>query len=1096
MNSGKLKQIFSSKLKFSRPALAGILGIFVLALLLPMPVHANIITDALMNLLAGLLLLLAQGVGLIANALIGILIQIVQYNGFIKAEAVVKGWVVVRDVVNMFFIVILLAIAFGTVFRVEEYQYKKLLSKLLIMAVLVNFSKSIAGFFIDFAQVVMITFVNGFKDAAAGNFINGFRIKEMFEFAKLDSNPKELQVTSSDFFFAAALALITMTIATIVVGVYVVVFTLRIVILWLLIIISPIAYILQAFPGDAKKYASQWWDYFGKYVSSGPILAFFLWLSLAVMQMSGGSTGSTLTGVSSTNLGLPAAGITGIGQSEILLSFIISIMMLLGGLWMTQQLGVAGGKLAGSAMSAIQKGGMAPFKLAGKGVGLAGKGIKGLVKWGGEEAGARLGIETSLEKWKAGWAAGKHKREQRREDIKLARYEKNRQGRKARQFLGSPEHFFEEIWNFKTVGNMAKAGVGGVTGKKFDEVEGQVHEVEQQIKEKEELLGPNKADEYRGQIKQDVDSINKEAVNQTKEINSINSEADEAIKPKQEEKNNIEKEEVKLRAEAQVFDQDATDEEAEEVKLRAEAKNIAATDPKAAAEKIVQADKKNKAVKELSRKRDDKLIQANDKHNRADKIGKDINKINNERNTKVGERRANIINLATQSRRLQAEAKRTDAELEIEYTDLLKKHALDKQTEAGNLQSGGLTDEQKKGRDKEFDKLTKSLDELRRQIATKTTQGLDVTADNAHINELQAQMAKVKDPVTGAYTTATTEEKKANQKIVEKLLKDAAELTKKADRPIQSVADKERTRSEINKLKDKKVELENIAHRYKPAEDYGVRREQRERINKEKSTMTTDNWQELVQIAKDAIHSGDSSRAAAAYFKATEFGNENEFQNSFACDSGAQGLKQFVEKVFVGQLGLSNQQALAIGSDVSYAAEKVRHWNVARAVTTVKGKLVWANEEDRQKECTAEIRKIDPEGFMRNANRLALFNEKVGGPGLSADASDQEKMEYFEKTGNRYSEPTAMAVSFLVENRNKFKRLLEQGRFNDSIAINIAMEDNYDSILNTVRKSNVLQGDELKEFEKTLSDIKKYAGERGHADQFLNIKKIMGVMPS
>jgi hypothetical protein len=415
MVSGKLRQIFSSKLKYSRATAAGILGIFVLALLLPIPAHANIVSDAVINLLAGLLLLLAQGVGAIANALIGILVEIVQYNGFIDAPAVVKGWVVMRDVVNMFFIVILLAISFGTVFRVEEYQYKHLLSKLLIMAVLVNFSKGIAGFFIDFAQVVMLTFVNGFKDAATGNFINGFHIKDMFQFAEKGSN-QTVTTTGSDFFFAAALALITITIATIVVGVYIVVFTLRIVMLWLLVIISPAAYILQAFPGDAKKYASQWWDYFGKYASSGPILAFFLWLSLAVMQMSGGSTASTLTGVSTGTSGLPAATITSIGQSEVLLSFIVSIMLLLGGLWMTQQLGVAGGKLAGSAMSAIQKGGswmakksaLAPFSTYSWAARKAGAGKVPGFKW---LKGYELNPVKAWKNVKEGFATKKHKEE-------------------------------------------------------------------------------------------------------------------------------------------------------------------------------------------------------------------------------------------------------------------------------------------------------------------------------------------------------------------------------------------------------------------------------------------------------------------------------------------------------------------------------------------------------------------------------------------------------------------------------------------------------------------------------------------------------------
>ncbi|HCM45640.1 MAG TPA: hypothetical protein DIS54_02320, partial [Candidatus Veblenbacteria bacterium] len=263
--------------------------ILITAVGLTAPQFAYAAFQWLSDSIAWLLLLIAGIIGELTITLIGLLVDVAQFNNFIDAPAVAKGWGIVRDVCNMFFIVILLLIAFGSVFRIEEYQYKKILGKLLIMAVLINFSKSIAGFFIDIAQVVMLTFVNGFKEAAAGNIIIGFGIKEMFNFASNISNDTEASgqgLSGLEYLAAAFLALVTITITCIVVGIYLVVFLLRIVALWFLIIISPIAYALSAFPGDAKKYSSQWWDYFGKYVTTGPILAFFLWLSLAVMQTS------------------------------------------------------------------------------------------------------------------------------------------------------------------------------------------------------------------------------------------------------------------------------------------------------------------------------------------------------------------------------------------------------------------------------------------------------------------------------------------------------------------------------------------------------------------------------------------------------------------------------------------------------------------------------------------------------------------------------------------------------------------------------------------------------------------------------------------
>jgi len=74
----------------------------------------------------------------------------------------------------MSFILILLIIAFATILRQESYS-KKLLPKLLIMAVLINFSRTIFGLLIDFSQVIMLTFVNAFS-AGGGYFIKALEL--------------------------------------------------------------------------------------------------------------------------------------------------------------------------------------------------------------------------------------------------------------------------------------------------------------------------------------------------------------------------------------------------------------------------------------------------------------------------------------------------------------------------------------------------------------------------------------------------------------------------------------------------------------------------------------------------------------------------------------------------------------------------------------------------------------------------------------------------------------------------------------------------------------------------------------------------------
>ncbi|MBI4812704.1 hypothetical protein HY798_04725 [Candidatus Falkowbacteria bacterium] len=301
--------------------------------------------------------------GQILTVLMAILIWVAQYNDFIKSPAVINGWVIVRDLCNMFFILILLIIAFATILRIESYNAKKLLPKLLIMAVLINFSKTICGLIIDFAQVIMLTFINGFKEAVGGNLTTMLGIDKILT---IDVDNKNSSVTALSIFGSYMLALIYVIISIIVILVMIAVLVMRMVMLWVYVVLSPLAYLLSAFPAGAK-YSQQWWSEFSKNVIVGPVLAFFIWLSFV-----SATTGTGLVDVDATSMDLGTsskigAGNTVAGSKDNMIKFIVSIGMLIGGLMVTQQIGGIAGNIAGKGMAAIQKG----KGLALKGVGRA-----------------------------------------------------------------------------------------------------------------------------------------------------------------------------------------------------------------------------------------------------------------------------------------------------------------------------------------------------------------------------------------------------------------------------------------------------------------------------------------------------------------------------------------------------------------------------------------------------------------------------------------------------------------------------------------------------------------------------------------------------
>jgi len=130
----------------------------------------NVLVSAPIFMLAGTFIVgISWLVGHISTLLVLLLESTAGYSSFINEPVVTYGWTIVRDLCNMFFILILLVIAFAAILRIESYQWKKTLPKLIIMAVLINFSKTLCGLAIDFAQVIMLTFLNGVNGGA--NFL-------------------------------------------------------------------------------------------------------------------------------------------------------------------------------------------------------------------------------------------------------------------------------------------------------------------------------------------------------------------------------------------------------------------------------------------------------------------------------------------------------------------------------------------------------------------------------------------------------------------------------------------------------------------------------------------------------------------------------------------------------------------------------------------------------------------------------------------------------------------------------------------------------------------------------------------------------------
>lgn len=198
-----------------------------------------------------------------------------------NANVVNAGWTICRDIANMFFVIALLAIAFATILRIEAYQYKALLPKLILGILLVNFSRTITSVFIEFSNLLVSAFLHFTTSGSTASAVLSvlgintiYQVDDAFDAEKI----KNFTMLLGLFFVVFMVALLAMTLVGLA-GMLV----FRMIVLLVLIVLSPIAFAFSVLPAT-KKFFEQWWQNFFKYLFYAPAAAFCLYLALETAQ--------------------------------------------------------------------------------------------------------------------------------------------------------------------------------------------------------------------------------------------------------------------------------------------------------------------------------------------------------------------------------------------------------------------------------------------------------------------------------------------------------------------------------------------------------------------------------------------------------------------------------------------------------------------------------------------------------------------------------------------------------------------------------------------------------------------------------------------
>jgi len=214
-----------------------------------------------------------------------------------SADFVNVGWVICRDIANTFFIFILLYIAIMTILGLAGGQTKRMLATLVMVALLMNFSLYVTRFVIDIGNVFALEFYTkigqdggGYVqiegDIQARNIASGFA--GVFDLQKLEGREMaQDKLTASIFlYFMTGVMLLVASFVFLVAGFL---FLSRIVIFWLCMIASPLAFFSWILPNLKGKIWGPWSQNLISATFSAPIFLFFIYL---ILQLSNSMLGN------------------------------------------------------------------------------------------------------------------------------------------------------------------------------------------------------------------------------------------------------------------------------------------------------------------------------------------------------------------------------------------------------------------------------------------------------------------------------------------------------------------------------------------------------------------------------------------------------------------------------------------------------------------------------------------------------------------------------------------------------------------------------------------------------------------------------------
>ncbi|HRH25326.1 MAG TPA: hypothetical protein PLD99_00005, partial [Parcubacteria group bacterium] len=246
-----------------------------------------------------------------------------------RLPAIDITWTVIRDVANMGFIFMLLYSSIMTIVG-RDKDTKGLIVKMVIAAVLVNFSLFFTKVIIDVTNLLALTFYKAIAPGALlgpQNFLNAGLSNGIIDALGTQKLWQMYgSIDSSVVLTSAVMTIIVLIVTTFIFSAMAVMFIVRYVALIFVLVLSPIMFLSMVFPG-LSGYASKWKSTLIGQAVFAPVFMLMTWVTVILIQ---GISATVFTGMTSESLGnaLSSTSFT-VGAVPTLVNYVMIIIFLI-----------------------------------------------------------------------------------------------------------------------------------------------------------------------------------------------------------------------------------------------------------------------------------------------------------------------------------------------------------------------------------------------------------------------------------------------------------------------------------------------------------------------------------------------------------------------------------------------------------------------------------------------------------------------------------------------------------------------------------------------------------------------------------------------